>query len=75
MCQPISRRYLYRVPADLRKRLLDEAKVRERLEGRSISDHYAIYGKPQSSASTPPVRARPIAQQLGRIQTHPESYT
>ena len=39
MCQPIPRRDLCRVPADLRNRLLTEAEVRERLEGRSVSEH------------------------------------
>jgi len=38
MCTPIPRKHLYRVPSDLRNRLLTEAEVRKRLEGRRASE-------------------------------------
>ena len=38
MCWPIPRKDLWRVPSDLRNRILSEAEVVERLDGRSVTE-------------------------------------
>jgi len=38
LCYPIPRKQLRRVPADLRDRLLSEAEVRRRLEGKRLDE-------------------------------------